>query len=489
MEITARSSSPIIELTDFTFAYPDGTPVLAHLDMQVERGAFALLVGPTGCGKTTLLTNLKPEIAPAGTRSGSALVIGEELYDAQGNVHLRAAAHVGFVAQSPDNQMVCDTVWHEPAFGLENAGIPQDEMRRRIAEIAHFFGIEPWMRRASSDLSNGQKQMVNLAAVLALRPAVLLLDEPTAQLDPVASRTFLHALFRINRELGITVLMATHAPESAADYATVCLALDEDGISQRDLATFKPQPWQAAWYALPSDTEHRPVTVEMKDGYVRYDRTEPWVLRGCDFDAHEGAISALVGGNGCGKSTLIRTVAGIMRCERGKLRNDGRAQQAYLPQNPEALFVCDTVAEELTEWQQRCGFSDQEVADIVEEAELTHVIDHHPFDLSGGQRQKLALAKLLLTHPRLLLLDEPTKGLDPLSKCTVARMLTKTANEGATIIIATHDLPFTACMAQSVSMLFDGQMACTQPAAEFFEDNLFYRASEDGFVRAWRERP
>ncbi|MFR8045124.1 MAG: energy-coupling factor ABC transporter ATP-binding protein [Eggerthella lenta] len=144
-----------------------------------------------------------------------------------------AAATVGYVAQSPENQIVCDSVWHELAFGLENLGVEQDEMRRRVAEVAHFFGIEPWFRRSVAELSGGQKQMTTLAGTLAMQPRLLLLDEPTAQLDPVAEKNFLHALFRVNRELGITVVVATHAPEAMAEYATDMVELRDGRMRRR----------------------------------------------------------------------------------------------------------------------------------------------------------------------------------------------------------------------------------------------------------------
>ena len=202
----------------FAFTYPDAPArTFGPLDWRVAEGSFTLLLGATGCGKTTLLRCLKPTLAPAGAQEGALEVLGRApaaFGAAEG------AAQVGYVAQNPENQLVCDTVWHELAFGLENVGLGQDAMRRRVAEVAHFFGIEPWFRASVADLSGGQQQMVNLAAVLALQPRLLVLDEPTAQLDPVAEKNFLHALFRVNRELGITVVMATHAPEATAPYAT-----------------------------------------------------------------------------------------------------------------------------------------------------------------------------------------------------------------------------------------------------------------------------
>ena len=192
------ASVKAIEARGFAFRYPESTASIGPLDWTVEEGAFQLLVGATGSGKTTLLSSCKPAIAPAGERAGALRAFGRPVDELDAR---EAAATVGYVAQSPENQIVCDSVWHELAFGLENLGVEQDEMRRRVAEVAHFFGIEPWFRRSVAELSGGQKQMTTLAGTLAMQPRLLLLDEPTAQLDPVAEKNFLHALFRVNREL------------------------------------------------------------------------------------------------------------------------------------------------------------------------------------------------------------------------------------------------------------------------------------------------
>ena len=212
------SDVPAIEVRGLSFAYPGAeAPVLEGLDWRVSQGAFALLVGGTGSGKSTLLSLLKPEIAPAGERTGELSVLGENVAD----MDVRASAErVGYVFQDPENQIVCETVWHEMAFGLENLGLARDEMRRRVAETSYFFGLEDWLHRDTDTLSGGRKQLLSLAAVLALRPRVLLLDEPTSQLDPVAEKNFLHALFRVNRELGCTVVVATHQPRPMLEYAT-----------------------------------------------------------------------------------------------------------------------------------------------------------------------------------------------------------------------------------------------------------------------------
>lgn len=450
--------------------------VLHDVDLQVDEGDFCVVVGSTGCGKTTLLRSLKPELSPVGTRTGSVRVAGRALVEngtaVQGFSAFESASSIGYVMQDPAAQIVCDTVWHELAFGLENLGMPQDEMRRRVAETAHFFGIEPWVRRETESLSGGQQQLVNLAAVLALRPRLLLLDEPTAQLDPHARKQFLFMLARVNKELGITVVMATHAPEDVEAYATRLIELEPLAeAAPREQVEKRLEP---RWAARRAALSCAPAAIELRDAYVRYDRQSPWVLRGVDMTVRAGSVHALVGGNGCGKSTLLRAMAGVMRLQRGRMDNALASSQALLPQDPKALFVCDTVAEELHEWSARCGYGAHDESAALARFGLAEASQRHPYDLSGGQQQKLALAKLLLTGARLLFLDEPTKGLDPSSCAETAKIVRALADEGRTVVLVTHDLDFALVAADEVSMLFDGEIACTEFSADFFANNLVY---------------
>ncbi|WP_165051781.1 MULTISPECIES: ABC transporter ATP-binding protein [unclassified Adlercreutzia] len=497
----------------FTYAGADA-PALEDADWAVPQGAFALLVGNTGSGKTTFLRCAKPEIAPAGARAGAVRAFGEEV--AAGG----RAPHVGYVFQSPDNQIVCDTVWHELAFGLENEGLDQDTMRRRVAEVAHFFGMEPWFRREVSTLSGGQKQLLNLAAVLALRPRLLLLDEPTAQLDPVAQRSFLHALFRVNRELGITVVVATHSPEAMADYATCAarveggrvlpcalddlriregeahawgaegegaeaLALEQGPAGPRATRSAFVDSFRRAPRSFPEPAPATPLALE--GAFFRYARNAAWVLRNMDLDLSRPGVHAIVGGNGCGKSTVLRVLAGVLAPERGRVRNALRREQALLPQDPQALLVCDTVRDELGEWAHGAGYGSAEIDAAMARMGIGELADRHPFDVSGGQQQKVALAKLMLTRPRLLLLDEPVKGLDAPSKCEVARALLELRAEGCQVVLVTHDLAFASRVADDMTMLFDGEVACSQPARAFCRENLFYRPQPDQFTQLWDE--
>lgn len=455
---------------DVTFRYPGSRgDVLSGVSMAVPAGAFALLVGGTGSGKSTLLSLAKPQIAPAGDRAGQVRVFGRSVDDLDG----AAACEVGYVFQDPDNQIVCDSVWHEMAFGLENLGTPQGEMRRRVAEASYFFGMGPWFHSDTDALSGGRKQLLALASTLVMQPRVLLLDEPTAQLDPIAARNFLHALFRVNRELGCTVVVATHEPELMADYATCAFELVLAAVRPvEDLGRFKCEAALAERGALCD--ANAPAAVSARGAWFRYGRDDDWVLRGLDLEVRQGEVHALVGGNGCGKSTLLALIAGTRRAQRGEVRSAISAK-AMLPQDPKALFAEERVDEELMEWAHIGGYGADEVQAMMGELGLADRAGLHPYDLSGGQRQMLALGKLLLVHPRLLLLDEPTKGLDRAAREHVAGMIEAARRDGVTVIVSTHDLAFVRRVADRVSLMFDGELACTEPVGEFFRNNLFYR--------------
>ena len=474
----------VIDIRDFTFAYA-GTheneevrPIVGPISFTVEEGAFCLLTGLTGCGKTTLLRSLKPELAPRGTFGGTVEVCGVTLVD-NGQItgamsSSFSASNVGFVMQDPDAQIVCDTVWHEMAFGLENLGTDPDIMRRRVAETAHYFGIAPWMGKRTEELSGGQKQLLNLAGVLALRPPLILLDEPTAQLDPAAKRQFAFMLARVQRELGLTVVMATHMPEEMEEFATQHVRISPIGTT-------------SSLHDVMSTREHAPdiisksasnPAIRARDVFVRHSPDDHWVLQGFDLDVKAGTVHAVVGGNGSGKTTLLRTLAGDLKPRRGKLKNSLSDAQAFLPQDPKAVFVCDSVDEELREWQGRVGYSDDDVDGVKRQFGLVNMDERHPYDLSGGQRQNLAFAKMLLCKPRLMLLDEPTKGLDAKSCATVVRTIRQLAKEGVTVVLSTHDLDMAAACADEATLIFDGQAICTQSVPQFFEDNLIWRPHE-----------
>ncbi len=475
-----------LEFDRFTFAYPapngeEQRPLVGPLTLGLEEGSFTLITGATGCGKTTLLRNCKPELAPTGTHTGTIRLFGR---DAAQLSTRESACTVGFVTQNADNQIVCSEPWHELAFGLENLATPQDAMRRRVAEVAHFFGMNSWLHQSTDSLSGGQKQLLTLASALTCAPRVLLLDEPTSQLDPVAAHSLAHALFRINRELGITVVASTHAPELLAPYATQRLELENGQLAEKPLPQPKAFFPAAASARDTAGTPERPA-LQLKDVTFRYQRKSPFVLRGCNLEVKPGTLHAVVGGNGCGKSTLLALAAGTLRPERGSIKSPFRDCQGFIPQDPKALFVCDSAAEELREWQRSCGYADEDISAMLSQLGLEGHEGSHPYDLSGGQQQLLAFAKVLLSRPKLLLCDEATKGLDAETKVAIGRLLRKLVAEGTTIVLATHDLPFAACAADAITMLFDGEDACTEAPAAFFGSNLFYRATENAFTRKW----
>lgn len=468
------SDVPAIEVRGLSFAYPGAdAAVLEGLDWSVPQGAFALLVGGTGSGKSTLLSLLKSEIAPAGECAGELRVLGEDVAD----MDVRASAErVGYVFQDPENQIVCETVWHEMAFGLENLGLARDEMRRRVAETSYFFGLEDWLHRDTDTLSGGRKQLLSLAAVLALRPRVLLLDEPTSQLDPVAEKNFLHALFRVNRELGCTVVVATHQPRPMLEYATCAYRIEGGRVREvADIASLGGREGLLTLDSCRPAQGEAPGAAAIREAWFRYDRAGGWVLRGLDVAFSAGAVHAIVGGNGCGKSTMLSVLAKTAKLQRGRMVR-GAASAALLPQNPKALLVAETVRDELMEWASTCGYDEATAQERAARLGLAGLDARHPYDLSGGQRQLLALAKLLLIGPELLLLDEPTKGLDLASRRIIARALCDHAKAGGTVIMATHDLDFAEQVSDDVAMMFDGEIACMESSADFFADNVFYKA-------------
>lgn len=477
---------PALELRGVSFSYAraEGDPgaatsaplVLDHADLSVPAGAFALLVGGTGSGKTTLLRLCKPEIRPEGELSGTVRVLGR---DVRGLSPRESAGLVGYVFQSPDSQIVCDSVWHELAFGLENLGVPQDQMRRRVAETCYFFGMEPWFHRRCASLSGGQRQLLALASVLCMRPRLLLLDEPTSMLDPVAEKSFLSLLFRVNRELGCTVVVATHNPGPMLDFASMAFAMEGGRPHQVPLESLAGTPellTQADATIAPAPPADAPRVVRASGAWLRYESEAPWVLRGCDLELHRGEVRALVGGNGSGKSTLIMAVAGMLRLQRGRVANELAGSQALLPQQPKALLSQPSASEELMEWSSGAGYTREQMLELAASFGLEGSLDRHPYDLSGGQQQLLALAKLLLTRPRLLLLDEPTKGLDNAARALVAKHVRQAAARGATVLLSTHDAAFARAVADTCSLLFDGQVALTQPAARFFAESWVWRA-------------
>jgi energy-coupling factor transporter ATP-binding protein EcfA2 len=535
------------QISGLTFTYPlKEKPALYNINVTIRQGEFITLCGKSGCGKTSFLRHLKTILTPHGTKAGQICFGGIPLDE----VDQRAqAAGIGFVLQSPDNQIVTDKVWHELAFGLESLGYKTAEIRLRVAEMASFFGIQTWFYQNVSELSGGQKQLLNLAAIMVMQPLVLILDEPTSQLDPIAAADFLATVKKINRELGTTVIMTEQRLEEALPLSDRVLVMDEGKIIidappkeagerlkelNHDMFLAMPSPMQI--YAGVDSTLPCPVTVrdgrnwldsfkfgkeepkknrqtnkkstvrlnsepaiELKDIWFKYEKNTPDVIKGLSLAVQKGELYAIVGGNGTGKTTALNIVVGILEAYRGKVLLNGKdlaktrnrdlfaGNLGVLPQNPQALFVKKTVELDLTEILAGQGLSlEQKKGKINAAAELVEITDllsMHPYDLSCGEQQRAALAKVLLLEPKILLMDEPTKGLDGHFKIKLAGILKSLQAEGVTIVMVSHDIEFCARYADRCAMFFDGSIVTENTPQAFFSGNSFYTTAANRMAR------
>ena len=552
-------------IEQLTFAYPGADRrALDGVSLEIERGSYVVICGKSGCGKTTLLRHLKSVLTPHGERTGRVLFEGVPLEDVP---QRDQSAKIGFVMQNPDAQIVTDKVWHELAFGLESLGCDKDSMRFRVAEMASYFGIESWFRKDVRDLSGGQKQLLNLASIMAMRPSALILDEPTSQLDPIAASDFLNTVRKINLELGVTVVLTEHRLEEVFACADKVVVMDRGEMvavgsplrvarelhasgndmmaalpaplrifygveAAREVGLGKASPDKATsekaespgapltvregrrWLSrvasddcaqrdpipadAPLDAVEHPV-LSLKEVWFRYDRDLPDVLRGASLDVAPGSILAIMGGNGAGKSTLLRVACGISKPYRGTVRVFGRKLKdwkagslfdgclALLPQDPQNLFVKKTVREDLAEMlaSSRLPEADRalRIEHVIDVTDIESLLDKHPFDLSGGEQQRAALAKVLLTDPKILLLDEPTKGIDAFFKRQLASVLDDLKRDGVAIVMVSHDIEFCARHADAVAMMFDGEIVAQSTPRTFFSSNSFYTTAANRMSR------
>lgn len=525
----------IFQLNHVSFQYPDEEiNVLNDLSFDVKLGDFVVLCGASGSGKTTLLRLLKPALAPHGKQSGTITYEGQPLIDAKEET---LAKEIGFVFQDPDNQIVMDDVLQEVVFGMENLNIPPIEMRKRLAELVHFFGIQDLLNEQTSALSGGQKQLVNLLSILLLRPKVLLLDEPTSQLDPVAAKEFIQMLQRLNEEMGMTIIIVEHRLEDLFSIASKVIMLDQGEIAYKGTSKQVVQavhelkderfisylPSVSRLY-LEKETEVNvtEIPLQVKDSrqwlqtkgfkrntelaksnvekvtdkspvlsvdraYFQYEKNTPFVLKNCSLDIYQGEFFALVGGNGSGKSTLLRLSMGLLKQQRGKVSYLNKPLKkyklkelvehfAYLPQHPLSFYIEDTIEREMQAIIQKHQLEDGEKRkqEIASRLQVDHLLQRHPNDLSGGELQRATLACLLLENPTILLIDEPTKGLDPISKQHLAELLLELQKEGLTIFMVTHDIEFAVKYVDRCAILFDGQIAAEGTPKELFKGNYFY---------------
>lgn len=531
----------VLSCEHVSFCYPRQTDnAIEDISFSIGEAEFVVLCGQSGCGKTTLLRHFKKNQIPFGTGSGKLYYRGSDLETMDDR---ESAARIGFVGQNPDTQLVTDKVWHELAFGLENLGVPGEQIRRRTAEIAQYFGMESWFRRPVSELSGGQKQLLNLASVVIMQPDVLLLDEPTAQLDPIGTGRFLDTLRRLNRDLGTAVLLSEQRLEEVVPMADRVLIMHQghlvaDSVPEQcaakleayemdhnealPIASAMPvavRVWKACHYR---DEAGSPVSIRQGKSWLsdRVRKTgqpgEPiksavsdrhpchtakravsetalFVDRLCfgyqkdqrvleDFTMRvpKGTLYAVVGGNGSGKSTALKAIMGICKPRRGKVKAAGKIR--FLAQNPKSLFTELTAAEELMAMllpeNGGAGLKEadrtQRVGEMLSYLELTAQREQNPMDLSGGQQQRLALGKLLLTEPDILLLDEPTKGLDGAFKEKLAEFLKDLCSKGKTVVLVSHDMEFCARYADQCGLLFDGQLISEGETRAFFRENVFY---------------
>lgn len=558
-----------IEVKNFSFQYPkENHAALYQVSMEVEEGSFVVLCGKSGCGKSTLLRQFKSVLASHGEKKGEILYGGQNLED----VDLRTqSAEIGYVLQNPDNQIVTDKVWHELAFGLESLGYDTPTIRLRVAEMASYFGIHSWFLKNVSELSGGQKQLLNLASVMAMHPKLLILDEPTSQLDPIAASDFLETVRKINRDIGTTVILTEHRLEDVIPWADKVYVMDKgrmiaDGTPNEigeqlrtmghDMFLSMPAPMQI--YAGTNSSLRCPLTVSqgrrwlseeletkgikikkernqeetakkknsifgklsglkkepekeipeirIKDVWFRYERDLPDVVKGLSLDIKKGEIFAVVGGNGTGKSTAMSLIARIRFPYRGKIYLEGKEIGKYsddelyhgflgvMPQNPQSLFVKKTVREDLYEVIDGKRERKSEaypiemkkkdaVEGIVSLTRLEGLLERHPYDLSGGEQQRLALAKVLLLRPKILLMDEPTKGIDNHYKKELGEILRKLSEHGVTILMISHDVEFCAQYADRTGLFFQGNVVTSEESKKFFAGNNFYTTAANRMAR------
>jgi energy-coupling factor transport system ATP-binding protein len=519
----------ILAVSGLTFTYPlCSSPAVENISFSLERGEFAVLCGATGSGKSTLLRMLKRELSPLGDKKGTVSFCGTELSRLSDR---QSASAIGFVMQKPEQQIVTEKVWHELAFGLENLGTPPDEISRRIAEMASYFGIGNWYDKDVAELSGGQKQLLNLASVLVMQPELLILDEPTAQLDPIAAADFISTLRRLCSDLSITIIIAEHRLEDVVPLCDKLLVMDNGRLIAADKPSdvisqlkHRPEiicgmPAAARLYAELSGSGSCPLTVrdgrsfiennycnstrglpqasyehsksaamEFKDVYFRYSREGRDILDSLSFKVYENEIFCILGDNGSGKTTALSAAAGLLKPYSGNIKVFGKKLKDYrnrslyrqclamLPQDVQTVFLKSTVRQELEECH----------ADILAlPYDISHLLDKHPYDLSGGEQQLTALAKVLAAKPKLLLLDEPTKGLDAAAKLNIIAVIRKLRDSGVTVVVVTHDVEFAAVCANRCAMFFGGRIVSAGTPNEFFRQNSFYTTAVSRMTRGY----
>ena len=424
----------LASVAGLTFSYPDGSPALRDVSLELEPGEVIALLGPSGAGKSTLLRALAGLVPHfhGGRFSGRVVVAGLDTREAR---PADLAGTVATVFQDPEDQIVMTIVANEVAFGLENIGVPPAEIWSRVERaLASVDALHLWGRK-TAELSGGELQRVCLASALAFEPQLLLLDEPTSQLDPDAAASFLDAVER----LGATVVLSEHRVARALELATRVVFV-EGGRILLDAAVPEALEWLAAErpaYARacddPSQASPGDLVLSLRGVSFAFREALP-VLAGVDLDVRRGEIVALAGPNGAGKTTLARIAAGLLEPQSGSVELSGRA--GYLSQDPGRYLVGETAVAEVG---LAVNGDEQRARDALDRVGLGWAAERHPRDLSSGERERLALAAVAVAEPDLLILDEPTRGIDPDRKEALGAWLEQYAASGRAVLVATHD--------------------------------------------------
>jgi energy-coupling factor transport system ATP-binding protein len=542
----------IFKINDLSFSYPEKNNLaLNNISTKINSGEFITICGKSGCGKSTLLRHLKTCLTPYGKSKGEILFKGKILSQSDKKIQ---SQQIGYVLQNPDNQIVTDKVWHELAFGLESLGYDKKTIRLRVAEMASFFGIQNWFMKDVSELSGGQKQLLNLASIMAMQPDVIILDEPTAQLDPIAANDFFETIKKINADIGTTIILSEHRLEEVFSISDRVIVIDDGYIIADDtpnkvsevlidknhemldsmpssirictkvskfMLENKPQVypltvkegrlWIENIYDKKEnkykrvDIDEKPsqtnveTAVEIKEVWFRYEKEGDDIVKDLSLKVEKGQFYAIVGGNGTGKTTTLSLISGINRPYRGKVLIDGKdvrklknnelfnCNLGVLPQNPQSLFLEMDLERDLNEMLSNFKMNKEEKkAEVDKIAELMEIKDFmkmHPYDLSGGEQQRAALAKVLLLKPKIILLDEPTKAIDSHFKKKLAKILKKLQQDGKTIIMVSHDIEFCAEYADKCSLFFNGNIVTTDNPNSFFSGNSFYTTFANRMTR------
>lgn len=535
----------LVKVVNFNFEYALAKQKsLSDINLTVNSGDFITIAGDSGSGKTTLLRQMKPELWPVGKRTGNIYFEGKPISELPKR---ESAQSIGMVFQNPDDQLVMDNVIQELAFSLENINVPTDVIQQRIAELVSFLGLQDILYENVQNLSGGQKQLVNLAAVLILRPKLLILDEPTAQLDPIATKEFISLLNRVHDELGIAIVMSEHILDDVLPLSNKLWILDHGQLKANGpVAEVLKSIWQDAHLKnfipdvpylflkedLPNklqltdlpltvaegreelqandvklnsslqiraDQSSQPVVAKLSHLAFEYDKNGNYILDDLNLTVHKQDWIAIIGKNGTGKTTLLKNIMGLLSLRRGRVRLLGKKlsywlkntdqfykEVSYLSQTPSDYFSYDTVREEFVERAKQLKIDDPESAaeSMLEKLTIESIADRNPYDASGGEQQLIALGILLFSKPKLLFMDEPTKGLDPIRRQELGDILKKLqAEQELTVVMVSHDMNFSAQYATQCALLFDGKLVAQAEPHQFFADNFFYTTTVNRMLR------